>query len=108
MEETAVAIETENKDIIQEANEIGFDNLSVVQKINAIDKIIDDKIREFLQADNGDLDFIDVKETNGMTDVYISYVGACGSCESSGGTLVSIQRILNGQLETNNIRVYAI
>jgi len=87
---------------------IDFDNMSVVQKINAVDKIIDDKIREYLHADGGDLDFIELKETNGMTDVYISYVGACGSCESSGGTLVSIQRILNGQLETNNIRVYAI
>ena len=96
------------KDIIKEANELGFDKLSTVQKINCIDKIIDDKIREFLHADGGDLDFIDIKEDNGLTDVYISYVGACGSCESSGGTLVSIQRILNGQLETNNIRVFAI
>ncbi|MFC2057926.1 NifU family protein [Sulfurovum sp.] len=98
----------EGMDIIKQANELGFENMSTVQKINAIDAIIDLKIREFLQADNGDLDFIDVKETNGLTDVYISYVGACGSCESSGGTLVSIQKILNGQLETNKIRVYAI
>lgn len=100
--------EIEEKDIIKEANKLGFDNLSIVQKINAVDKIIDDKIREFLHADGGDLDFIELKETNGLTDVYISYVGACGSCESSGGTLVSIQRILNGQLETNNIRVFAV
>ncbi|MDF1881256.1 NifU family protein [Sulfurimonas sp. MAG313] len=85
-----------------------FEKMSTVQKINAIDEIIDDKIREFLQSDNGDLDFIDLKEANGLTDVYISYVGACGSCDSSGGTLTSIQRILNGQLETNNIRVFAI
>jgi NifU-like protein len=98
----------ENKDVIKEANEIGFDNMTIVQKINAIDVIIDLKIREFLQADHGDLDFLDVKEGNGMTDVYISYVGACGSCESSGGTLISIQKILNGQLETDKIRVYAI
>ena len=98
----------ESKDIVKEANELGFENMSTVQKINAIDVIIDAKIREFLQADNGDLDFIDIKEANGLTDVYISYVGACGSCESSGGTLASIQRILNGQLETNNIRVFAI
>ena len=98
----------ESKDVIKEANELGFENMSIVQKINAIDVIIDAKIREFLQADNGDLDFLDVKETNGLTDVYISYVGACGSCESSGGTLVSIQKILNGQLETDKIRVYAI
>ena len=98
----------EFKDLIKEANELGFDNMSAVQKINAIDAIIDAKIREFLQADIGDLDFIDLKEANGLTDVYISYVGACGSCESSGGTLESIQRILNGQLETHNIRVFAI
>jgi len=98
----------EYKDLIKEANEMGFEKMSTVQKINAIDSIIDEKIREFLQADNGDLDFIDLKEANGLTDVYISYVGACGSCESSGGTLESIQRILNGQLETNNIRVFAI
>lgn len=91
-----------------EALEIGFEKLSLIQKINAIDTIIDEKIREFLQADDGDLDFIDVKETNELTDVYISYVGACGSCESSGGTLTSIQRILNGQLETEKIRVYAV
>jgi len=89
-------------------NKVDFENMSVVQKINAVDKIIDDKIREYLHADGGDLDFIELKEVNGMTDIYISYVGACGSCESSGGTLASIQRILNGQLETNNIRVYAI
>lgn len=92
----------------KEAVEIGFDNLSLIQKINAIDTIIDEKVREFLQADNGDLDFIDAKEENGLTDIYISYVGACGSCDSSGGTLTSIQRILNGQLETEKIRVFAI
>ena len=91
-----------------ENTEIEFDSMSIVQKINAIDKIIDDKIRAYLQADGGDLDFIELKETKGLTDIYISYVGACGSCESSGGTLASIQRILNGQLETNNIRVYVI
>ena len=92
----------------KEAVEIGFDNLTLIQKLNAIDVIIDEKIREFLQADNGDLDFIDAKEANGLTDIYISYVGACGSCDSSGGTLSSIQRILNGQLETDKIRVFAI
>jgi NifU-like protein len=82
--------------------------MSIVQKINAIDKIIDNKIRAYLQSDGGDLDFIELKETNGLTDIYISYVGACSSCDSSGGTLASIQRILNGQLETNSIRVYVI
>jgi len=91
-----------------ETKKVDFDSMTAIQKINAIDTIIDEKIRDFLQTDNGDLDFIDLKEANGLTDVYISYVGACGSCDSSGGTLTSIQRILNGQLETNDIRVFAI
>lgn len=97
----------ENSETV-ETKKIDFNKMSPIQKINAIDTIIDEKIRDFLQADNGDLDFIDLKEANGLTDVYISYVGACGSCDSSGGTLTSIQRILNGQLETNDIRVFAI
>lgn len=96
------------KNMTEETNKIDFENMSIGQKVGAIDKIIDDKIRDYLQADAGDLDFIDLKETNGMTDVYISFVGACGACESSGGTLASIQRILNGQLETHNIRVYTV
>ncbi|MBL4730609.1 MAG: NifU family protein [Sulfurimonas sp.] len=85
-----------------------FENMGLVQKINAIDKVIEEKIREFLQSDGGDLDLIDVQETKKLTDVYISYMGACGSCDSSGGTLKSIQRILNGQLETDTIRVYTV
>ena len=91
-----------------EEKKIEFENMSLIQKINAVDEVIDSKIREFLQSDGGDLDFIDLKETRGMNDVYISWMGACGSCESSGGTLASIQRILNGQLETNTIRVYTV
>jgi len=85
-----------------------FERMGLVQKIGAIDKVIDEKIRDFLQSDGGDLDLIDVRETNGLTDVYISWMGACGACESSGGTLHSIQRILNGQLETHSIRVFTI
>ena len=87
---------------------MGFEELTLTQKIMKIDQIIEDKIRDFLQSDGGDVDLIDVKENNGMVDVYISWLGACGACDSSGGTLNSIQRILNGQLETHSIRVYTI
>lgn len=91
-----------------EENRAPFEELSLIKKINAIDDVIEEKIREYLQGDGGDLDLIDVKETRGLTDVYISWLGACGSCESSGGTLNSIQRILNGQLDTDTIRVYTV
>ena len=85
-----------------------FNDKTLVQKINDIDNIIETKVREFLQNDGGDLDLVDVQEKNGMIDVYIAWIGACGSCESSGGTQAGIQRILNGQLETDNIRLYTV
>lgn len=89
-------------------DKIDFESMTLVQKATAIDKIIDDKIREYLQADGGDLDLIDIKERDDFIHVYISYMGACSSCESSGGTLRSIERILNGQLETRSIVVLSI
>lgn len=88
--------------------QLPFDEMTLVQKIRAIDSVIDDKIKEYLHSDGGDLDLLDIRETNGMIDVYITYLGACSSCSSSGGTLASIERILNGQLETRSIRVYSI
>jgi NifU-like protein len=92
-----------------EENKVPFEELSLIKKINAIDDIIEEKIREYLQNDGEDIDLIDVRESRGgMTDVYISWLGACGSCESSGGTLASIERILNGQLETHTIRVHTV
>lgn len=91
-----------------ETTKVDFETMTLVQKINAIDSIIDEKVRDYLHADGGDLDLIEVKETEDFTNVYISYLGACGSCNSSDGTKDSIQRILNGQLETRKINVLVV
>ena len=69
-----------------------FNEMTLVQKINAIDAIINENIREFLHRDNGDLDLVNVVEKNGLILVYIEYQGACVACPSSGGTLMSIQK----------------
>lgn len=84
-----------------------FQNMTLVQKINTIDKIMDEKIRGFLQQDAGDCDLVNVEEKNGFLFVYIEYQGACVSCESSGGTLASIENILQRML-ADNIRVISI
>lgn len=84
-----------------------FKTMTMVQKINTIDKIIDEKIRDFLVKDNGDLELINVAEKNGLLIVYIEYQGACVSCESSGGTLASIENILQRML-SDDIRVLTI
>lgn len=84
-----------------------FATMTLVQKINTIDKIIDEHIREFLVKDNGDLDLIDVVERNGALIVYIEYEGACADCSSSGTTRQTIETILQRML-AENIRVLSV
>mgnify|MGYP001552982661 CR=1 FL=1 len=89
------------------SNVENFKEMSLVQKINTIDAIIDADIREFLVRDNGDLDLVNVVEQNDMILVYIEYQGACVACPSSGGTLMSIQNILQRKL-SEDIRVLTV
>lgn len=89
------------------SNAENFKEMTLVQKINVIDEIIDQNVREFLVRDNGDLDLVNVVEKNDMILVYIEYQGACVSCPSSGGTLMSIQNILQRKL-SEDIRVLTV
>jgi len=84
-----------------------FQNATLVQKINTIDRIIEENIREFLVKDNGDMELVNVVEQNGLILVYIEFQGACVSCESSGGTHKSIETILQRML-SDDIRVLTI
>lgn len=89
------------------SNVENFKEMTLVQKINIIDEIIDQNIREFLHRDNGDLDLVNVVEQNDLILVYIEYQGACVACPSSGGTLMSIQNILQRKL-SEDIRVLTV
>ncbi|HHD77744.1 MAG TPA: hypothetical protein ENK93_00435 [Campylobacteraceae bacterium] len=91
----------------QEQEKEQFKEMSLSEKINAIDKVIEENIREFLNKDNGDLDLVNVEEKNGSILVYIEYQGACVACPSSGGTLMSIQNILQRKL-SDDIRVISV
>ena len=84
-----------------------FKNFTLVQKINAIDAVIEDKIRDFLQKDNGDLELVNVEEKNGLLLVYVEYQGACVSCDSAGNTHQSIENILQRML-AENIKVLTV
>jgi Fe-S cluster biogenesis protein NfuA len=84
-----------------------FNAMTLVEKIDLIDKTIEENIRSFLIKDNGDLDLINVEEKNDFLMVYIEYQGACVACPSSGGTLMSIQNILQRKL-SDDIRVVSV
>lgn len=89
--------------------EVPFDSLTMVQKFKRIESIIDDNIRPMLVMDGGNLEVIDLKETDdGMTDVYIRYMGACAGCASSStGTLFAIEGVLREKC-SENIRILPI
>ena len=85
-----------------------FESMTLVQKIKAIDLIVDDNIRQFLIMDGGNMEVIDVKDGEENIDVYIRYLGACSGCASSStGTLYAIEAALKEKL-SQKIRVLPI
>ncbi len=87
---------------------VDFAQMTVVQKLKAVDRVIDDNIRQMLIMDGGDMEIIDIKENGVHFDIYIRYLGACNGCASSStGTLYAIENILQQKLD-ENIRVLPI
>ena len=86
-----------------------FSKMTMVQRIKAIDKVIDESVRQFLIADGGNMEVIDIRDTDqGFIDVYIRYLGACSTCSTSTtGTLYAIESTLKTDL-SENIRVLPI
>lgn len=85
---------------------ISFEEMTLVQKIKAVEAVIDENIRPMLIMDGGNLEIIDMKETDGgVIDLYIRYLGACNGCaSSSSGTLFAIEAVLQEKL-SKKIRV---
>ncbi len=85
-----------------------FKEMSLVQKLKEVEKVLDEDIRPMLAADGGSLEVIDIKENNDFTDIYINYLGACHGCAASKtGTLYAIQNYLNEKVD-KSIRVFPI
>jgi len=87
---------------------LAFGKMSIVQKLKAVEKVIDDNIRQMLIMDGGDMEVLDIKENGENHDIYIRYLGACNGCASADtGTLFAIENILKEKLD-QNIRVLPI
>lgn len=89
--------------------DLAFAEMTIAQKTKAIDKTIDEHIRQMLMMDGGDLEIIDVQVAqDGYTDVFIRYMGACHGCASSTtGTLYAIENVLQEYLDSK-IRVLPV
>lgn len=99
------------KDLAQKsvAGELAFREMTMVQKVKAIDKVIDVNVRPMLMMDGGDMEILDIKDaSDGHIDVYIRYLGACSGCASGAtGTLYAIESVLQEHLDSE-IRVLPI
>jgi NifU-like protein len=85
-----------------------FSKMTMVQRIKAIDAVIDESVRQFLIADGGNMEVIDIRDNAPYVDVYIRYLGACSTCATSTtGTLYAIETTLKEKLY-ENIRVLPI
>lgn len=85
-----------------------FDKMTLVQRIKAVDAVIDSDIRPMLVMDGGDMEIIDIKENLPHYDIYIRYLGSCSGCSSgSTGTLFAIEAVLQQKVD-ENIRVLPI
>jgi NifU-like protein len=85
-----------------------FETMTLVQKIKAIDSVIDESVRQFLVMDGGNMEVVDIKDSGENIDVYIRYLGACSGCASSTtGTLYAIESTLKEKL-SQKIRVLPI
>ena len=97
-----------NADSLNTGGPVDFEQMTVVQKLKAVDKVIDDNIRQMLIMDGGDMEILDIKENGENIDIYIRYLGACNGCASADtGTLFAIENILTEKL-SKNIRVLPI
>ncbi len=87
---------------------VAFADMTVVQKLKAVDRVIDDNVRQMLIMDGGDMEILDIKENGSHIDIYIRYLGACSGCASANtGTLFAIEGILREKLD-ENIRVIPV
>lgn len=91
-----------------EAGNITFDKMTMVQRIKALDEVLDADVRPMLIMDGGNMEIIDIKENMPHYDVYIRYLGACNGCASgSTGTLYAMESILKQKVD-ENIRILPI
>lgn len=77
-----------------------FTRLTNIQKYKIIDAALDKYIRDMLKNDGGNIEIVDVEDSNdGKVRVYARYLGACSGCASgSTGTLYAIENILQDKV----------
>lgn len=110
MEEQEKLQEREKKadEMNQNLSDKKFKDLTVVQKLKRLEEALDETVRPSLALDGGNLEVIDIKEVDGVNEIYIRYLGGCAGCPSGlTGTLYGIENALAAELE-DEVRVIPV
>lgn len=84
----------------KEAKKKDFTSLNLIQKHREVERVLDESVRPNLTTDGGNIEVVDMKESDGHTDIYIHYLGACRGCPSAQtGTLSAIEDALKKELD---------
>lgn len=96
-----VEAEKKSKKIIEAKGDGDFSQMSLVQKIKAVESILEEYIRPTLKADGGDVELIDIRESEEWGfEILIKYQGECMSCSmNTTTTLAGIEDMLKFKLK---------
>ncbi len=93
------AVEDKSRRIIEAKGDGTFETMGLVQKVKAVESILEEYIRPTLKADGGNVELIDIQDTDGVFDVLIKYQGECMSCSmNTTTTLAGIEDMLKFKL----------
>jgi len=93
-------VEERSRKIIEAKGDGSFLYMGLVQKIKAVESILEEYIRPTLKADGGNVELIDIQEKEGVFEVLIKYQGECMSCSmNTTTTLAGIEDMLNFKLK---------
>lgn len=85
-----VRAEMELEQVQEKSDALDFSDMGLVQKLRAIDTTLNKEVRPILTADGGAVEVMDIKESEGITEVFIQYQGACVACPSSKTATLSL------------------
>jgi NifU-like protein len=92
----------ENEKVAYTLEQRDFSLMNLIQKHKAVEQVMNEKVRPNLMKEGGNLEVVDMKEQNGMTQIYVRYLGSCAGCPSSKtGTLNYIEGFLKSELSEN-------
>jgi NifU-like protein len=92
--------EEKSRKIIEAKGDGTFLSMGLVQKIKAVESILEEYIRPTLKADGGNVELMDIKHVDEIFEVLIKYQGECMSCSmNTTTTLAGIEDMLKFKLK---------